>query len=60
MKQHGDAAYARPKIVDYGDLQELTASCAGGTGGDSLYPAEPFPGFTIGASNAAGACKSKP
>jgi hypothetical protein len=28
-------AYETPQVVDYGDLQELTAGCLGATGGDA-------------------------
>jgi hypothetical protein len=27
--------YETPQVVDYGDLQQLTAGCAGATGGDA-------------------------
>jgi hypothetical protein len=30
--------YETPRIIDYGGLQELTASCAFGTGGDKSFP----------------------
>ncbi len=33
-------AYEAPQVVDYGDLQELTAACLGGSGGDLGYPAQ--------------------
>lgn len=29
-------AYEAPRVVDYGDLQELTAGCLGATGGDAF------------------------
>ncbi len=51
--------YEAPKVVDYGDLQELTAACLGGTGGDHGYPGT-IGGYTVGVSNPAEACKSKP
>jgi hypothetical protein len=30
--------YEAPRVLDYGGLQELTASCAFGTGGDKSFP----------------------
>jgi hypothetical protein len=30
--------YVTPQVVDYGSLQDLTASCAFGTGGDHQFP----------------------
>lgn len=30
--------YETPRVMDYGGLQELTASCAFGTGGDKSFP----------------------
>jgi hypothetical protein len=50
--------YETPRVVDYGDLQELTAACLGGGGGDLGYPGE-VGGFGVGPSNATG-CKSAP
>jgi hypothetical protein len=32
-------AYEAPRVVDYGDLQELTAGCLGATGGDAYTAA---------------------
>jgi hypothetical protein len=52
-------AYETPKVVDYGDLQELTAACLGGTGGDHGYPGT-VGGYTVGVSNPAESCKSRP
>jgi hypothetical protein len=52
-------AYEMPEVVDYGDLQELTAACLGGSGGDSGFPGE-VGGYTVGPSNPAAGCKSKP
>ncbi len=52
-------AYETPAIVDYGDLQALTASCLGGTGGDHGYPGT-VGGYTVGPSNPAEDCKSRP
>jgi hypothetical protein len=30
--------YEAPRVTDYGSLQELTAACAFGTGGDHKFP----------------------
>jgi len=57
--QKTSQAYEAPKVVDYGDLQELTAACLGGTGGDQGYPGH-IGGYTVGASNPAFGCKSNP
>jgi hypothetical protein len=51
--------YETPRIVDYGDLQELTAACLGGSGGDAGYPGQ-VGGYSVGASNPAAGCKSTP
>ncbi|HEX3693047.1 MAG TPA: lasso RiPP family leader peptide-containing protein [Solirubrobacteraceae bacterium] len=51
-------AYETPRVVDYGDLQELTASCVGGTGGDSRIPGGALGGYSIGPSTSV--CTSKP
>jgi len=53
-------AYETPQVVDYGDLQELTAACLGGTGGDAFDPSGSAGAFTVGASNPAAGCKSTP
>jgi hypothetical protein len=53
-------AYEAPRVVDYGDLQELTAACLGGTGGDSFDPSGKAGGYSVGASNPAAGCKSTP
>ena len=39
-----------PTIVDYGDLQELTAACLGGNGGDAGFPST-VGGYTVLAEN---------
>jgi hypothetical protein len=52
-------AYESPRIVDYGDLQKLTAACLGGAGGDSGYPGT-VGGYTVGPSNPAAGCTSNP
>jgi hypothetical protein len=51
--------YEAPRVVDYGDLQELTAACLGGSGGDAGYPGA-VGGYTVGPSNPAAGCKSNP
>lgn len=53
-------AYETPQVVDYGDLQELTAACLGGTGGDAFDPSGVAGGYSVGASNPAAGCKSTP
>jgi hypothetical protein len=52
--------YEAPSVIDYGDLQELTAACLGGVGGDAFDPAGKAGEFTVGASNPAASCKSSP
>ena len=51
--------YEAPRVVDYGDLQELTAACLGGGGGHAGYPGE-IGGFSVGPSNPAAGCTSNP
>jgi hypothetical protein len=53
--------YETPRVVDYGDLQELTAACAGGSGGDAFTTAHggKNTGF-IGPSAPAYGCTSEP
>jgi hypothetical protein len=46
--------YERPRIVDYGSLQELTAACAEGGGGDAYTKGGP----SFGVSNPVYKCKS--
>ena len=50
-------AYEAPRVVDYGDLQELTASCLGGSGGDQGYPGS-VGGYPVGPSTSV--CTSRP
>jgi hypothetical protein len=50
-------AYEAPRVVDYGDLQELTAACLGGSGGDAGFPSH-VGGYSVGPSNPAASCKS--
>ncbi|HTU77809.1 MAG TPA: lasso RiPP family leader peptide-containing protein [Solirubrobacteraceae bacterium] len=52
--------YSKPTVVDYGDLRELTAACAGGAGGDAFAPSGSDKGIPFGASNPAYGCKSNP
>jgi hypothetical protein len=51
-------AYEAPRVVDYGDLQELTASCLNGNGGDSVFKGGTVGGYTVGPSTSV--CTSKP
>jgi hypothetical protein len=52
--------YATPSVTDYGDLQELTAACAEGSGGDAFAPGGSKGGISFGVSNPAFGCKSAP
>lgn len=52
--------YETPQVVDYGNLQDLTAACLGATGGDAVEPSGHAGSFSVGASNPAGGCKSTP
>jgi hypothetical protein len=51
--------YEAPRVVDYGDLQELSAACLGGSGGDAGYPGQ-VGGYNVGPSNPAAGCTSNP
>ncbi len=51
--------YEAPQVVDYGDLQELTAACLGGSGGDEGFPGH-VGGYSVGPSNPAAGCTSNP
>jgi hypothetical protein len=54
-------AYEAPKVVDYGDLQELTAACLGGSGGDAWTQAHHgFGKHFVGVSSPTYECHSKP
>ncbi len=53
-------SYESPRVVDYGDLQQLTADCGGAKGGDAVFPSGYAGGVTFGASYPAGGCKSTP
>ena len=51
--------YETPRVVDYGDLQELTAACVGSSGGDAYTTAHGGYGTGfIGVSAPAYGCKS--
>ncbi len=53
--------YETPRVVDYGDLQELTAACAGSSGGDAFTAAHHGEGAAfLGTSSPAYGCKSNP
>jgi hypothetical protein len=60
MEEKKALAYEAPRIVDYGDLQELTAACLGGKGGDAWDPSGQAGGYSVGPSNPAAGCKSTP
>lgn len=47
-------AYEAPRVADYGDLQELTAACLGGSGGDAFHPGGTIEGIGVGTSNPTG------
>jgi hypothetical protein len=58
-EQLTSAAYETPRVVDYGDLRELTASCLNGNGGDSVFKGSgTVGGYTIGPSTSV--CTSQP
>lgn len=57
--QRISSAYETPRVVDYGDLQDLTAACLGGSGGDKGFPSH-VGGYSVGPSNPAAGCKSTP
>jgi hypothetical protein len=46
--------YEAPRVIDYGSLQELTAACALGGGGDAYVSG----GESFGVSNPVFKCKS--
>jgi hypothetical protein len=52
--------YEKPHVIDYGDLQELTAACAGGSGGDAFAPSGNKNGISFGTSNPAYECGKVP
>jgi len=60
MEEMKALAYEAPRVVDYGDLQELTAACLGGSGGDAFDPSGVAGGYSVGPSNPAAKCKSTP
>jgi hypothetical protein len=60
MDRKETLTYEAPRIVDYGDLQELTASCVGGGGGDAEVPGGFLGTKGIGPSNPAAGCTSNP
>jgi hypothetical protein len=58
-EQMTSQSYEKPSVVDYGDLQELTASCLNGNGGDSVFKGTgTVGGYTIGPSTSV--CTSQP
>jgi hypothetical protein len=60
MEETSTLTYEAPRVVDYGDLQELTAACLGGSGGDAFDPSGQAGGYSVGSSNPAAGCKSTP
>lgn len=60
MDHETHQGYEVPRVVDYGDLQELTAACLGGSGGDAFFPSGELAGYGVGPSNPAAGCKSNP
>jgi hypothetical protein len=54
------AGYEQPRVIDYGDLQELTAACPEGSGGDAFSPGGETNGIKFGVSNPAYGCTSNP
>ena len=60
MDQPSTHGYESPRVTDYGDLQELTAACLGGGGGDAYHPSPVAGEETVGPSNPAAACTSAP
>jgi hypothetical protein len=53
-------AYETPQVVDYGDLQELTAGCAGASGGDAFTPAGGYVGVSASIPALKYKCTSSP
>jgi hypothetical protein len=53
-------SYEKPRVVDYGDLQQLTADCGKAAGGDAAFPSGSENGISFGVSNPAAGCKSNP
>jgi hypothetical protein len=51
--------YEAPRVIDYGSLQELTAACAKGSGGDAFAPTGSFGGESFGTSSPIYSCTSK-
>jgi hypothetical protein len=60
MNKSESLRYEAPRVADYGDLQELTEACLGGTGGDAFHPGGYEGGYSVGPSNPAAGCKSNP
>lgn len=50
--------YEKPHIADRGTLQDLTAACPGGTGGDAFSASGYAVGLTFGPTNPAYNCTS--
>ena len=59
IDQNNGHGYVAPEIKDFGSLQELTAACADGSGGDAYTTANHLPPGGYGVSNPAYGCTSK-
>jgi hypothetical protein len=53
-----DKTYEKPQIADHGTLQDLTAACPGGSGGDMFAPSGQYGSLTFGPTNPAYNCTS--
>jgi hypothetical protein len=53
-----DKTYDKPQIDDHGTLQDLTAACPGGSGGDMFAPQGKFGSLGFGPTNPAYNCTS--
>lgn len=47
-------SYEKPTVVDYGDLQEITASCAVSSGGDEASKLHIVSPFDVSKTNSIG------
>ncbi len=53
-------AYETPQVVDYGDLEELTAGCLGASGGDAFMPNAGYAGVSASIPALKYKCSSTP
>jgi hypothetical protein len=51
-------SYETPRIEDHGTLQDLTAACVGGSGGDAFAAQGGYAGLSFGTTNPAYNCTS--